>query len=242
MRRRSPWPVPHKAPVSLWTIRRPSRSARTALAARHPGRDRLDPACVLHRVGGAIGSTVRWSQLAGRRFPRRRAGSLSVPLNSQTVDTDYAFAGAYSRYEWAAQYFDFTLQGGNADDKSRRLVLNDGAVHRDGHRELRRLVHQPGSRLWLQADLADGYLLTPTARIGYVAGPSMASRSGSAQRFSVRGRTFQGLRGTRRSRSRPVTASRRRTQGQRPWRRDRVAARRRHRHGRRVARAGPVVP
>lgn len=124
------------------------------------------------------------------------AGRLAVDMNSQTVDSSYGFGGTYGRFDWGGSFLDLKLWGGGSQNSSTRLIANNLVPNglESATASYSGAFFTPEAAYGRRVLLGDGVLLTPAARLRYVAGWFNGfTETGSAQALTIGSRTVQDL-------------------------------------------------
>jgi autotransporter-like protein len=147
--------------------------------------------------GGLLGvdRQVRGDLLIGG-FVGGGTGRLTINKSSEGVHTDYLAGGVYGRFDWASHFLDFTVQGGSAENKSNRLVMSNLALSTNGLETATARYSgwyvSPELTYGMRYAIGNGNMLTPFARVRYLAGIFDGySEQGSGQNLSVGRRTLQ---------------------------------------------------
>jgi uncharacterized protein with beta-barrel porin domain len=145
--------------------------------------------------GGLIGvdRVIRPDLLVGG-FLGGGSSRQTTGFGQQADDTDYIFGGAYGRFDWRTQFLDFALYGGSTSTSTNRTVSNNlapaGLETATG--KFNGWFISPELTYGYRFMLPDGFMLTPTAKVRYLAAfLDGFAEAGSAQNMSVQGRTVE---------------------------------------------------
>lgn len=147
--------------------------------------------------GGAVGADKRVAgDLLIGGFIGAGQGRVNVDMDSQKIDTDYVFGGVYGRYESGTHFTDFALSGGHSQNSSMRLVANNLAPNglETATGSYGGWFISPELAYGTRLPFGNGNVLTPSARVRYLAGfLDGYSEAGSAQNLTVGSRMIQNV-------------------------------------------------
>jgi outer membrane autotransporter protein len=142
-------------------------------------------------IDRAFGPNLRLGAFAGGGASRE-----DVELSVQSIDSTYAFAGGYGRFDWATQYLDFSLYGGSIGNSSTRGIANNTVASgfETATASYGGWFISPQLTYGYRIPFSNNILMTPRVSVRYVGGSLDGySESGSEQDLSVGRRAINDL-------------------------------------------------